>query len=56
MKRLVLACCLIVVIAGCAERRKKSLAERHLESLQQQGYGFGNEANANAHREKIRNR
>ena len=46
--------CMLMCFSGCASDRKKTAWERQYETLQEQGYGFGNEANAKAYRDRIR--
>lgn len=41
-------------IAGCASSDHRSDSEKYLDSLRKQGYGYGNEKNANAARERVR--
>lgn len=41
-------------MAGCASSDNRSDAESHRDSLRKQGYGYGNEKNAAAARERVR--
>lgn len=52
----VLICCGVLAfqIAGCAGSDHRSDSQNYLDSLRKQGYGYGNEKNANAARERVR--
>lgn len=54
MNGIVCVLCMLMCFSGCASDRKKTAWERQYETLQEQGYGFGNEANAKSYRDKIR--